>query len=461
MNYYSANNGWNYMWQNWDHNQIDADFARIKGLNMNAVRVILHVNVFTVPTPPAAELTKLSEMIILANKHNLKVQLTLFDFFGSYTNIDGSKKWVDAVVAPYQNDSRIAYIDVQNEIDTQNADVMNWISTMVPYIKSKAGTIPVTVSVTERNGRLLRDHAGAIYNAKIPVDFYDLHYYGRATSAYAVIKDIRDNVLAGAPMIIGETGYSSYTGQSGISNVNLNSSSTEAVQDQFHRTVQYALQQLNLPKAAPWAYSDFGATSIPMNLKVGSDQRQYHYGVFRTDYSEKRAAQSLRSYFGGAALDTSVNNSFELVDSSGLPLYWRLWKNPTSGYDATFAYSEEQARTGKSSGKITNSTDSNDKPAFYLSPVINTVPGVNYTATVYAKGVNATGSNRITIAWFDVNGSYINNCASTTLPAGNSDWTLLSVSCVAPANAAYPEIHLQSSGNTGAVYFDDMNFSTK
>jgi len=46
---------------------------------------------------------------------------------------------------------------------------------------------------------------------------------------------------------------------------------------------------------------------------------------------------------------------------------------------------------------------------------------------------------------------------SSPLPSGNAGWTELGVDAVAPPSAAYAAVYLQSIGDAGSVWFDDVS----
>ena len=100
MNYYPSANSWENMWTNWNPTVINNDFALIASLNANTVRVIVNVQAFGYPTPSQAMLNKLSQIITLADNNGLMTQLTLFDWWSSYSDITGSETWASAIVSP-------------------------------------------------------------------------------------------------------------------------------------------------------------------------------------------------------------------------------------------------------------------------------------------------------------------------------------------------------------------------
>lgn len=484
LNYYPSRNGWSYMWDRWDPQTMDRDFARIADLRFNTVRVILQVSSFTLPTPSEEALQKLERVIDMAEAHGLRVQLTLFDWFSAWGDLDGSRQWVDAVVGPYRNDPRIAFIDVCNEVDTTVTAQVNWAQTMVPYVRSVAGSTPVTISVTAKSGRSELQHLQTLVAADIALDLASVHFYGNSAAAYTRLSAVKQ-FIAPVPVIVGETGYSSYTGYSpgntgpALFGVPPQRANTEAMQVHHMSALNQAANALQLSGVAPWAYADFTKNAIPPS-NTGSNPVEYHFGMLRTDYSEKPVAGFLRNLNRGGPIVQDINGGFEQASDKGTPLLWRQWARPCTdfpppacGYSAEFHVDTQVSHRGKASGRIGHAISSSyGRPAFFLSPTLPTLPGHFYRASAYARGKDISGTTRITVSWYTQTGCYIGGQSSASLPAGTSGWTPLSVSFTFPATtdskvcsgmpASYVELRLESGAASpdggGTAWFDDVRF---
>lgn len=484
MNYFPAAHAWTYMWTSWDPVTIQQDFARIAAMHFNTVRINLETGVFALPSPSAGALQQLATVIALADQQGLKVQLGLFDWFGNFADVADSKTWIDAVVTPYRNDPRIAFIDLRNELDTTVQAQLDWAAALLPYLKAAAGSIPVTVSVTAQSQLTVLQHLQALRAAGIQGDFVDVHLYGNAATACNQLQDIVA-FANGAPVFVGETGYSTYAGYAvnnpggALSGVPANAAATEAQQAYQLKTMSYAVQALGLPAIAPWAYADFTASAIPPS-QVASSPPQYDFGLLRTDYSPKPAATLMTSVNSGVALSPDFNNGFEQIDDSGLPTLWRLrskpcgsYPAPACGFQADFAADTSVSHSGGASARISNGISNQyGMPGFFLSPPTPTLPGHTYTATAFARGQNVAGAARVNLSLYTRAGCYLGSSTSASLPAGDSSWTPLSASIALPmqSNAqvcggalpAYVEIHLESGAASptggGTVWFDDVTF---
>src|SRR5262249_13750244 len=213
----------------------------------------------------------------------------------------------------------------------------------------------------------------------------------------------------------------------------------------------------------PWTFNDallsgVDAATLGYWASLNNGLAGASYGLRRTDQTEKPALPTLRALNSGARISAYANEGFEAADSSGMPLYWHVLTNPSAGSTADFAQDTSVAHSGAASARISNATGgASSTPSFWVVPVQPTHPGAQYRAHVYAKGSNVTGFVRLALAWNDVNYQYIGLANSQSLPTGDSDWTLLSVSTQAPANASRLAIHLQSHENqAGTAWFDDL-----
>ncbi|MCC6495802.1 MAG: hypothetical protein IT193_06040 [Propionibacteriaceae bacterium] len=448
VSYFPARNGWEYMWSNWDLEAMDRDFAQLASFGFNSVRIIVQAPTIGYPRPSQLMLDRLSRTIGLAASHGLRVQLTLFDWWSDYEDIDGSRTWASAVLAGYRGDSRIAYIDIQNEANTTDSRVTTWLQHIAPFVKERVGSIPVTSSVNTI------ERLRALVHANVPVDLYDFHFYYQPELAYRAFMQARQ-VVGPVPLFVGEAGYSTYVNNRFAGGLPPTPGAQEAFQEQFHRTIQYAAHLAGLPMAAPWIFKDFASDAM-IPPPIDSYVAERSFGLFRTDGTPKPAAGTLARVLRGEQTDLSFNNGFELSDESGLPTYWRLHHL----HQARFSRDPTVSRSGGASGAISRSGgDDSSLPAFFLTPVAPIAAETSYTVSAWVRGESATGLTRIALAWFDEAGSYIGSDTSPNAPLGTIGWQQLAVTAVAPETAAGVQIHLQSAFNSGTAWFDDVVFN--
>lgn len=457
MNYYPSAESWENMWTNWNATQINTDFGMIKALGANTVRVIVNMDAFGFPTPSSTMASELSQMISMANSNGLKVQLTLFDWWSDYTDIADSETFVTDLVGPYQNDSRIAFIELQNEISPEDSAAMTWTQTMLPFLQTTAGTIPVTVSVTNGASDGPAQELSNLISAlgSIKPSFYDIHqYYGSPYEDYYQFSQAQQLATAqGLPLLIGETGASTSSADYSSINIPQTYASYEAWQDYTYRSAFYASSTLGLPAPAPWILWDF----VPGSLTwLPSDSDQYDYGLYQADGTAKPAAADVSTFFSKGTLDTSFNNGFEnyISGSPSLPTLWQIYK-PSLG---NFAIDTTEAHSGNASVKIWDSSSSSGgNPSFYIYPIAAITPNSSHTASVYVMGQDATGTTEVCLSWFSSSFGYLgNNCGGSL--SGTTSWQQISVTATAPSGVAYVELFLTSANNTGTAWFDDVSF---
>jgi len=451
INYYPAQNGWTNMWSNWDPNVIQADFAKIAGQGFTSVRIILQAanGAFDFPQPTTAELGKLTTILSLAANNKLGVHLTLFDFWQNFQDISGSQQWMDAVVKPLAGNTGITMIELINEIDT-SASAIQWAAAMIPYARKIDGRIPVTISEYDvARMKILVNGLSAT-----PPDLYSYHEYNTNGLLFSDLSQVKA-MIGNTPLFIGESGYSTYTSnQLSPSGLALNTVSQEAYQEYFYRYLVNSTMNLGLPLPSPWIYSDFSSSAIPYTT-TGD---QYRFGMFRLDGSAKPVAATYQQVLAGGQPGTLFNNGFEQGDGR-LPVLWRIYQDSSLGFTAAFARDSTVSHGGVASASISRSTESSSGQAsFYLNPIEPVVAGKTYTLSGWVKGAGVTGSNGLSIAWFDNNGNYLSQAFSADAPVGTYGWKQSTVSGDAPANAVMCEIHLNSQANSGTIWFDDVVF---
>jgi endo-1,4-beta-mannosidase len=289
VNYYPAAGGHTYMWSRFDPTAIDHDFARIRALGANTVRIFIQPSVFGFPSVRPVMGDRLSEVIGLAAKHSLRVHLTLFDWWSQYTDIHGSKEWVSSLLSRYRDDPRIAVVELQNEIYPRNRAAVAWVTRMLPYLSTVMPGTLRTVSTAS-----VPPEAFALFTHELkrsPPDFWDYHYYGPPGDAYSLLSRIKA-LAAPRPLFVGETGYST-DGTPG------DQAAQKQAQAAYYRAVFTAAASLGLPTPAPWILNDFSPGAIPPESPAAHVPAQYGFGLFLPTGTPKPAAAVVRWAFSG------------------------------------------------------------------------------------------------------------------------------------------------------------------
>jgi hypothetical protein len=453
MNYFPSDAGWQYMWTQWDPSRIDEDFAAMATMGANAVRITVFPAVMGFPTPSPVMQTRLAQIIAMAGSHGLKVQLSLFDQFTDFTDIQGSLTWAHDLLAPLNAAAQIAFIDLRNELDAPstlgNPQVYRWINALLPAVRDEARGVPVTLSVTTPA------HITALRAAlRVEPDFWDLHYYSSDGLAYATMQEAVE-AAAPEPVFVGETGFATSADDS-PPGLPAGTPSLEAYQAHYYQVVEQAALSLGLGAAAPWTLYDFTQAAIPSRQQPD----QYAFGLLDTDGTPKPAAAVISQLFHTGDVGDDFNSDFSqgvATPSGELPAVWRLWEPG----QAQFALDPAVGHGAPGSARISNSGGSDaDMPGFYTVPVQpQIVPGCQYRVTAWVRGQGTTGTSVVNVSWFNAQGVFMSGSDSARLDPGDTDWTELEATGTAPVGAAFAEIWLKSADDLGTVWFDDVTWT--
>jgi hypothetical protein len=445
VNYYPSGSPWERMWTEWSEEVLDRDLSRIADTGAEMVRLIVFPSAFGFPTVEPGMRDRLETALHLTSRHGLRVQLTLFDYWSDYADLEGSRTWTASLLSASSEDPRIAVVEVQNEIDPSDPQAMAWARDQIGLLHDLLPTTPVAVSTS---GRLGVDGLATLREALTgaPPDLFSLHYYGDPGLAYSTFRRAAAAV-APAPLIVGEAGLSSRPEGPGSPGRALD----EADQAAWYRVVQTAAREAGLPPAAPWTLYDFRRDGVPEDLpgtEVG-------FGLLRTDGSPKPALAVVSAAFAGTLSAQPFNGRFSLLVGDGQHAAgWTPWK-PTG----SARIERGQGVSGDNALVFTGTRAQRDGvTSWYTVPAQPVRPGQRWTVSVQARGADVTGVNDVTLSWFDGDGEWLVNTSSYPLPSGADDWHWLIVRGVPPAGAEAVQLHLRSSGNSGSVAFSRVSW---
>ena len=459
ISYYPADAGWTRMWEPWRPARLAADLRRLRTLNANTVRIVVSTPFFGYPTPARRYTDRLGELVAIAAREGLHVQLTLFDWWGEYRDLAGSKRWATLLLGRYVLDPRIAFVELRNEIDPADAAAVAWARELVPWLRTfLRGKTPVTLSVggVQPLEKLRALHA-ALPAASRP-DFFNAHYFtGGGEAAADLFRRLRAAV-APTPLWIGELGYPTSATVTGYEGVPLTRSAQEAAQAHYLRLCFAAARRVGLPDPGIWILDDFGPNAIPQS-DVKAHEPEYAFGLFRADGTAKPAAAVVRRLFAGRP-ESGFNGSFEAVvrsgDGTALPGGWSV----TGAEGLLVARHRGIARTGRASALISSVGDAAGAAALTIAPVDGAPrPGRRGELSAWIRGQTARGRFLLTIRWFDADHRRIGTASSpATLPPGDA-WRRVVVRSRPPARTAFARIAIEASDFTGAVWVDDVAFA--
>lgn len=268
INYYPRKTPWNMFGEDFNLEMLKKDFEIIKNAGLNTIRIFVNYEDFGKAFLKNDKVQKLKKTLDIAETSQLKVIVTLFDFYGDYSVMDWTRTHQHArqLVSLFRDHSAILAWDVKNEPDLDFSargkdHVLNWIRYLIPQIKQADPNHLVSIGWSSPVvADLLQDQ----------VDFVSFHYYGNPedfTEAYAELKN-----QVSKPVVLGEFGMSSYDGFWNLFGKG------EKGQAAYHEKMQSILQAKG-PGFLSWTLYDF--EEIPAGV-VGPfpwrKARQKHFG---------------------------------------------------------------------------------------------------------------------------------------------------------------------------------------
>ncbi len=269
INYYPQENPWDMFGNNFKTKTIANDFKIIKKAGLNSIRIFVQYDDFGKAKVNPEKLEKLKQTLDLAEAHELKVVLTLFDFFGDYSVLNWTlnMKHASTIVNTFKDHSALIAWDIKNEpnldFESRGKDlVVAWLDNMVDLVKSIDQRHAVTIGWSNvQSAPILKDK----------VDVVSFHYYEALSDLDTAIKTLKKEI-PNKPLVLQEYGMSSYSG------FWKPFGSSEEDQANYHKKIQDIMANHNLQYMS-WTLYDF--TTIPTAV-VGRlpwrKNAQKHYG---------------------------------------------------------------------------------------------------------------------------------------------------------------------------------------
>ena len=203
INYYTAESPWEDFWPNFDEKVIKNDFKTIKSLGFNTVRIFIPYHQFGENKVQSEYLSKLICLLDLAETEDLKVIITLFDFFLQYQaeNWTFADRHVEMITRGVNGHPAIFSWDIKNEpnldFESQGEDIVKeWLKFIAGRIRHYTQSELVTIG-----------WSSPLYITTLhdDVDYYSFHYYERAEDLAGYLDSNFDK-----PILLEETGMHSF-----------------------------------------------------------------------------------------------------------------------------------------------------------------------------------------------------------------------------------------------------------
>jgi Cellulase (glycosyl hydrolase family 5) len=279
INYYPKNSAWDTFGEKFNKDTIAKDFDIIKKAKLNSIRIFIQYEDFGKADIKPEKIEKLKTLLDLAEVKDLKVIVTLFDFYSDYTleSWTLTSRHAEKIVSAFRNHKAILAWDIKNEpnLDFENRDkknVLNWLQQMTTVIKENDPNHLITIGWS---------NSYEATNLEDKVDFVSYHFYN------AIDDFEKENATlekaTKKPVVIQEFGVPSYRGFWSWFGKN------EKGQAEYHKKMQELFKKNNLAFMS-WTLYDF--PSVP-NQVAGKwpwqKLRQKKFGFIDIKGKEKPA----------------------------------------------------------------------------------------------------------------------------------------------------------------------------
>ncbi len=274
VNYYPKDRAWKMFGAGFDPKTIGLDMIKVKEMGLNTVRIFVPYEEFGAEEVSDQHLQQLLRFMNITASHDIRVIVTLFDFYGNYDLSDWtlSLRHGRTVVNALKDHPALLGWDLKNEpdLDFKNRGkerVLAWLKELNAMVKSIDPNHPVTIGWSNATAATLLSSE---------VDYISFHYYGSISefqTSYQVLK----SSSSGKSVILQEYGLSSY---SGIWNL---FSGSEIKQADYHAEMQELLAKNQVPFLF-WTLYDF--SSVPEEVTGSRPWRrrpQRFYGCINSD----------------------------------------------------------------------------------------------------------------------------------------------------------------------------------
>jgi len=285
LNYYPKENPWDTFGKKFNDTIIGNDFKIIKNMGLNTIRIFIQYEDFGKAEIKLEKLNRLIKTMDLALEHDLKVMITLFDFYGDYdvANWTLTQRHAETIVTALKNHRALFGWDIKNEPDLDfdsrgRERVLSWLSEMNTKIKQWDPNHPITIGWSSPE---------AAINLADEIDFVSYHYY-REPKDYLIAHNQLKSIVKNKPLLLQEYGYSSYDG---FWNMYMGS---EKAQVDYYKNMQSNLSNGKVPFMF-WTLYDFEkvpstvAGSLPWRTR-----KQHYFGCIDLDGNKKEIYNHLK-----------------------------------------------------------------------------------------------------------------------------------------------------------------------
>ena len=291
LNYYPATTPWYDFWPTFDEVVIAEDFARIRDLGGNAVRVFLTAEYFADGDTQQAAVDKLTTLLFLAESAGLHVVPTLFDLKPTFDTASWGRDYatLQAVLPVLAASPVVTLVDIKNEPDLDfeahgRPQILAWLMTMAMLTRAEAPELALTIGWSSSDTALELENI---------VDVVSYHDYADLGTAAARLEAVQ--VATDRPVIVTEIGVTSYQMALGLPN------SDEGQADDLAARFRALSAADGLFVWTLYDFPDVDASAVGGSPWV--QRLQARFGLFASNGTAKPAAEVVQEAFEQFATD--------------------------------------------------------------------------------------------------------------------------------------------------------------
>ena len=333
VNFYPKDQPWANMWERWKGESTRNDLLNARELDINSIRVMVPYkpeNGWTDKETGAVVpeyLNQLRQMVQMAGEFDIKVIITLFDFYDMSFDrpVAGSaaearnKRYLKDIVAAFRDDDRVLAWDIHNEPDHYETwkddrdptQFIDWISRMADEIRRLDPNHLVTVGMGQFDNLFVADASGAPELGKKAngrtvadiSDFLSFHSYNAGNMDWQVAY-IRDH--SNKPLVLQETGW-----PSGPPCVKADFS--ESQQTFLYGEMIKAANKWDLSGLMQWMLWDLKPGA---SLGKGRETHEDYFGLLKRDGTWKPAMPLFRDAWPVEPLPSVTRSNLPLTNNS-------------------------------------------------------------------------------------------------------------------------------------------------
>ena len=288
VNYYPKDYSWDTFNPELSLEVIRKDFQQIKETGFNAIRLFIDYHDFGAAYPKSEKLARLKSTLDLAEQEDLKVVLTLFDFYGDYRlrSWPAVAKHLDKLLDNIGQHPAIHSWDIKNEPDLDfdsrgKQRTLAWLQFVANYMREKGTVQHITIGWST---------AEAASNLAEVVDYVSFHYYKGPQDFQQALDQLKD--LTQKEIFVQEFGLSTNRG--------LWAPFGNSEKDQANYYGQM-LDQLKANEVSGfcWNFHDF--SKVPKKIrgwKPWIKNKQANFGLLDSDGNKKAAYEIVKKKLG-------------------------------------------------------------------------------------------------------------------------------------------------------------------